>query len=166
MRKILLAVLLTLIVEHAPWRLMALCAEVPFLSVTEVRFSDRQDRYWDAQNLEQQLHTQGWTVHYAPLHSDASGFTDFERRDIWIDDRLAWNARLAVLAHEAGHTQQPNWATHNQGEVFAEIVSALIAHDGLREHARYLARMRGDAYLLAVTEWRALYRAADLFSSH
>ena len=166
MKRLLLIVLSVLILEHAPWRLAALLCEVPFVSVTETRFSDHTDRYWDAQNLQQQLERQGWTIHYGPLQGGISGLTYSEDRTIWVDDRLAWNGRLAVLAHESGHTQHPSWVTHNQGEAYAEMVAALLAHDGLREHARFLARMRADTFLLAITEWRSLYRTADLYASH
>lgn len=163
---VLLAVLATLVVEHAPWRLMALLAEVPFVDKTAVRLPDQNTRYWDVQDLEQQLREQGWTVEYtSELDEGTKGETDSRARSIRLSDKLPWDARLAVLAHEAGHTQQPVWATHNQSEAYAELAAALIAHDGLREHARYLARMRGDVFLLAVMEWRALYRTAESMES-
>ena len=165
MKRTLLTVLAVLILAHAPWRLAELLCVVPFVSVTDLRTSDHNDRYWDVQDLEARLRALGWTVQYTSLGPAIYGQTDTFSRNVWISQTLGWNARLATLAHEAGHTRQPEWVTHTQGEAYAEMVAALIAPDGIREHARYLARMRGDTFLMAVTEWRSIYRTADLYTN-
>lgn len=162
MKKFILAVLTVLILAHAPWKLIALGVEVFNVTPGLTRISRDDAHYWQALNLEERLIASGWSVKYAPIEGDVFGETFPDRRAIVIEDRLHWNARYAVLAHEAGHTLQPAWATRNQGEVFAECVAALLAQDGLREHARYLAKYRGDFLLTVFVEWPAMYRAAAL----
>jgi hypothetical protein len=150
----------------APWRVMTLGAEVLFMSPGHVRSDNGTHRYWDALSLESKLEMLNYSVTYAGgLEVDgheAYGVTDMEKHAIIIDGGLSWNARLAVLAHEAGHTLQPGWVTTRQAEAFAETVAMLVSHDGYREHARYLASHKMDALFMMVVEWPSMYHAAAL----
>ena len=163
MKRLVLALLVTLIAFHAPWRLMALGVETVLMSPAHTRTSDGDDKYWKALDLELKLISLGWEVSYQPRLSlngqEVYGLTDPGPRIVLIDARLHWNARLAVLAHEAGHIMSPMGLTREQGEVFAESVGALVSHDGLREHARYLADVKAEVLVMAIF-WRDIYRAA------
>lgn len=164
MKRALLTLLVTFLLAHAPWRLMVLAAEVLVVSRGHIHTDPGHDQYWQARDLETRLTSLGWTVTYrralTVYGTEAYGVTQPSERAITIDADLSWNARLATLAHEGGHVLQPAWLDRNQGEAFAESVAALVAHDGLREHARYLASMRADFVIVVLVEWRAIYRAA------
>lgn len=153
-----------LVAIHAPWRVMMLAAEVLVMAPGRVHVDQGTQHYWDALSLESKLETLNYGVSYAHgLEVDgqeAYGVTDMEAHTITIDAELSWNARLAVLAHEGGHTLQPGWVTSRQAEAFAETVAMLVSHDGYREHARYLAHMRMDALFMMVVEWPAMMHAA------
>ncbi len=163
LRSLLLFLMLGVFI-HAPWRLAALAAETLVIAPGLTRTSDQDDQYWQALDLQRRLENMGWTVTYVPGISREGqkvyGVTDPSAHTITMDAGLRWNARLAILAHEGGHTLQSGWLTRNQGETFAEAVATLISHDGLREHARYLTGFRADAVLTILVEWRAIYRAA------
>ncbi len=151
--------------EHAPWRLMGLVAESMVLRAGNDRVITGTNRYWDEQDLELRLNMLGWSVEYIPLKERGFfGRTEFRGfgRKIFIDNSLSWNARYSVLAHEGAHGLQPLRMTEQQSEAFAEDVSALVCHDGFREHARYLASMRQDALLTALVYWREMYHAASV----
>lgn len=159
MRRLLSVILLTLLALTIPWRLAALFAEALVVSPGLTRTQSGTDDYWAALDLQARLERLGWAVQYKPGLADdcgCYGLTSFHSRDIYIEDALSWNARFAVLAHEAGHTLEPPRLTENQGEVFAEAVATLIARDGLRDHARYLASMRGDLFTMVAYE-REIY---------
>jgi hypothetical protein len=159
-KKMLLVVLSIYIFVNAPWRLGALAAETLILRPGYMRVPNGNDRYWDTLDLEKRLTTLGWDVGYAETPDGIYGMTVSMYHVITVDETLPWNGRLAVLAHEAGHTQQPGWFDTTQGEVFAESVALLYARDGVREHARYLAKFKSTALLVWATEWRAIYAAA------
>lgn len=164
MRRVLAALLIAFVLEHAPWRLMALYAEVLVITPRMERLSPQNDRYWDAQDLMQRLQAHGYRVTFEPdliTTQGAYGFTDPHDFSIHVDQSLSWNSRLAVLAHEAGHTLQPARRTQGQREAFAESVAMLVAHDGLLEHARYLASLKPDFLIEAVADWPAIYHAAE-----
>ena len=143
---------------------MALFAETLFVSQGYTRTSASNDGYWRALDLQARIEFYlGYTVQYAP-GLDASGIygqTDTHHRAILIADSLSWNEKLAILAHEGGHALAPPNLSEGQAEVFAEAVSALVSHDGLWEHARYIARTRTDDLIL-FAEWREIYRAAAI----
>lgn len=166
MRKVLLAVLLTLIVTHAPWRLAVLGVESMFLTPGYARISTENTRYWDALDLTQSLENLGYRVEYVPKivynGNEALGVTMPEMRKIFIDQTQTWNARFTTLAHEGGHVLQPAGLTEGQGEVFAEAVAFLVDGGGAREHARYIARYRGDTIVMLLAYWPEMYRAASL----
>ncbi len=111
----------------------------------------------------------GYSVGFGPnLELDgakAYGITDTVNHLILIDRSLSWDARFSVLAHEGGHVLEPGWSSTAQGECFAEMVSTLVAHDGLREHARYLARFKVEAIVMLLTEWPAIYNAAAVLEA-
>lgn len=166
MKKALLAFLMLGILVHAPWRLMGLIAETMVVSPGATRTSQADDQYWQALDLEARLVSLGWEVSYAPQLSyrgqQAYGLTDPNEHTVQIDETLHWNARFAVLAHEGGHIMARGYLSTVQSEAFAESVAALVSHNGLREHARYLAAFRTDAILTMLVQWRAIYRAADV----
>lgn len=88
--------------------------------------------------------------------------TNLHTHTVKVSEALHWNARFAVLAHEGGHIMARGYLNRAQHEAFAESVAALVARDGLREHARYLAEYRIDAILTMLVHWRAIYRAAGV----
>lgn len=163
MKKLLLTTLLAFISLTAPWRLMALGAETMVMRPGHVRSQAGQDKYWLAQDLEVRLNRMGWKVLYTPKlveNSNALGLTSYFERTIQIEESLSWNERYSVLAHEAGHTQQPFRLTPEQGEVFAESVSTLMAGSGIREHARYLASLKPNVLEVLFVLWPDIYKAA------
>lgn len=174
MKKIVLALLLGYIALNFPWRIAALTVEVLSMKPGHTRVSDGDDQYWDALDLEAKLIHLGWAVSYekdlkvyprGPFGPavEVYGVTDEEERTIKVDEKLHWNARYAVLAHEAGHTFEPSWADRAQGEAFAEGVAMLVARDGIREHARYIAgNARWEFLFMALSESTAMYNAAAL----
>jgi hypothetical protein len=164
MKRTILALLTVFILAHAPWYLLALGVQTLWMNPGHTQFSTEDDAYWDALRLEARLIDLGWAVNYShDLNSGgqaAYGLTSQSEHTVWIDQSMHWNARFAVLAHEGGHILQPGWMTREQGEIFAETVSALVSRDGLREHARYLSRYKLDFMLITFMEWRQIYRAA------
>lgn len=166
MKKGLLAFLAAFILFNAPWRLATLYVDVLLMPSGFTRISNTDSRYWEVQDLQLRLERSGWTVIYKDglsANSGLLGMTTSDERTIYIDSSMHWDARYAVLAHEAGHTMQPFRLTSNQGEAFAESVAMLISHDGYREHARYLSALKTDFLVEAVADWRAIYRTAAFF---
>jgi hypothetical protein len=166
MKKALLAFLTLAILMHAPWRLAALVAETMVAHPGLTRVSDGNDKYWDVMALEARLVDLGWELKYEKHINiwghEVYGLTNPEEHIIYVDADLSWNARFAVLAHEGGHVLQRGWYNRAEGDAFAEAVAALVAHDGLREHARYLSSFKMSAVWVMVTDWRAIYRAAGV----
>lgn len=164
MKRILVFVLAVFLVLNAPWRLMGLGAEMFLLHPGAPHFSATSVHYWDIEALENRLMALGWNIHYARditvYGQPAYGITAPQEHIIAVDADLSWDARYAILAHEAGHTQQPYWVNATEGDCFAESVATLVAHDGLREHARYLASRKWTCAMLMVAEWQAIYHAA------
>jgi len=138
-----------------PDPLKALAREV--LTTNYVSASSRLDRtgndlYWPAQELQAVLFViNGARVVYGSAEG-YSGITYWETRQIAIDERLSWNARFEVLAHEAGHVLQPQGLTQIEGEVFAEGVAYLVlrhyGHDRIELHAYYLAARKSGLDVL------------------
>lgn len=164
MKRLLLLLVFAFVVEHAPWRLMALCAETMAMQPSRSHITQADDQYWDALKLESQLINLGWAVSYddGMAAQNLYGLTVSRDHEIHIEKSLHWNQRFAILAHEGGHTLEPGYLDRAQGEVFAESVAALVAHDGLREHARYLARVKLVTVVTLLLEWQRIYRAAAL----
>lgn len=91
------------------------------------------------------------------------GLTLRNERHILVHKDLGWNARLVVLAHEAGHLLQPRMLTDAESEVFVEGVSWLVGrrlHGDFADeaHRRYLAQYKALLWV-----WRA-YRADILYA--
>lgn len=168
MKKYLLAFIVGFALVSFPWRLAALGVEVLAMHPGPTRPTQSNGRFWDAMSIELRLLDLGWQVKYAASPEfngqAAFGMTDPEHHIIVIDSALSWDMRFTVLAHEGGHVLEPGWMTRSQGEVFAETVSALASHDGLREHARYLARYKVDFVLISIMEWQGMYRAAAVLT--
>lgn len=163
MKKTLL-VILALLLVHAPWRIALVTAEALYLNPGLTQEVTTNDKYWQVMELESKLIAYGFEVQYKKqvdlLGDPAYGVIDPAMHTITIDASLSWDMRYAVLAHEAGHHLQPVWANRNQREVFAELVSTLVSHDGYREHARYLARTKIDLLVMVLLDWPAVYHAA------
>lgn len=168
MKNLLALILLVLTVEHTPWRLLALLGETAVMQPGLTRVVKGSDRYWDARALEVRLTGLGWHVVYAPhLHSgmqEVYGVTDIRDRTIHIDSDLEWDARYMILAHEGGHALMTayEWSDDSAAEAFAEAVATLVAHNGLREHARYLTNHRLALLMTVLTKSSRVYRAAAM----
>jgi hypothetical protein len=168
--KYAIVLLIAFVVQQAPWRLMVLAGETLVVHPGLTRVKDGVDKYWDCLNLEHRLMRDAYSVTYAPgavvslvgnMGESLYGLTDPQARFIMIADELRWNERLAVLAHEGGHTLEPGGLSMSQGEAFAESVAMLVSHDGFREHARYLSSIRLTAIVTMIAYWPEIYRAAD-----
>lgn len=163
MRKVLLA-LLVVVALHAPWRLAFLVGEAVIMKPALTRIDQGHDRYWDTLALQMRMDALGWEVEYQPevsyMGRQAYGLTVRHENKIYIDGTLGWNQRFFILAHEAGHVMEPAWTSGDDSEVFAEMVAALVSRNGLREHARFLARTKVDTVALFLTAWPSVYRAA------
>jgi len=174
---IVLAILAFHVAMAFPYRLTALAVESMHMHWHETRQHATNVRYWDVLDLEARLLANGWPVEYVPglmKNEHAYGATfhkmqmcsffgecEEQEQKIVIDAGLSWDERYSVLLHEAAHTLQPERLTENQREVWAECVAALAAHDGLREHARYLAGLKADVWPTVLAYWTDMYRVAD-----
>lgn len=69
-------------------------------------------------------------------------------RVIALDGTLSPNAKLQVLAHEAGHILQPEGLSRVEAEVFADAVAYLYTHDDGPVFARYLAGNKSGLHVL------------------
>jgi hypothetical protein len=165
MKKIVLALLLGFILEHAPWRLVAITPQVLFTHPGPLQTSQRDDRYWDAITLEARIVDLGYTVTYTkkPIIGwgiPVWGVTDKREHTVVIDSDLHWNDRLYILSHEAAHILQPEWLDASEGEAFAESVAWIVTGDHYREHVRYLSRAKLEFLLMSITSWQQIYHAA------
>lgn len=77
-----------------------------------------------------------------------AGYTIRQERLIVIDSSLSTNAKLEVLAHEAGHLLQPPGVEGDDGQVFADAVSFLVTGRNSRTYARYLAGHKASLHVL------------------
>lgn len=165
MKRTVLALLAAFILAHAPWRLAALAVEVVSMHPSPNRTARLgNNNYWTAMELEAKAIHLGYEVKYTKdlryLGRPMWGTTDTDEHVIEINTELSWNGRANVLAHELAHVLQPGWLQDEaQADAFAETVATLVAHDGLREHARYLSRDKGAFVLVALTEWQRIYHA-------
>ena len=159
-----LGVVLAWLWTVTPFRIMALAAETFWVHPSDAHYSTGTDHYWDALTLEATLESRGWAVGYADnlvfYGVPAWGLTNPVQHVIYVDRSLYWNARFAILAHEAGHTMQPSWLNQEEADCFAESVSALVARDDLRSHAHYLARARWTCIGTMLAAFPEMYRAA------
>ena len=159
-------ILLVVLWSVVPFRLLTLAGETFMVRPGAPHFTYADTGYWPAINLETRLVGMGWTVEYAPhpnvMGIDVYGFTDPDKHHIVVDSTLHWSARAAVLAHEAGHTVEPAWVTRTEGDCFAESVATLVAHDGFRDHARFMAGSRWTCLGVILAESPAIYHAAAL----
>lgn len=164
MKRLTLFLLLTFLTVSAPWRLMAVGAEMFFVQPGSTHLTQTTTHYWEAEALETRLMSLGWSVVYAngiiANGAPAYGVTVMREHAIAVDASLRWDERFAVLAHEAGHTHQPFWVDGIEADCFAESVAVVLAHDGFREHARYLASRRWTCAAVMIAEWQAIYHAA------
>lgn len=164
MKKFILTLLLLFVASHAPWRLAGLVIETFTTSHGAVRMTHDDSGYWNALDLEERLMALGWSVEYRKdlnyAGNKAFGLTIPDEHKIYIEEGLHWSDRFAVLAHEAGHTLEPDWVNRPEAESFAEAVALLVTHDSIREHARYLTSIKWTLLMMSIVEWRAMYHAA------
>lgn len=171
-KALLLGVMGTLVVlglSAGPWKLAVLGVEALAMTPSVVQQRADHDHYWDVQTLEVRLQVRfGYEVAYVPGLLDEShvyGRTMWwPKRLIEIDESLSWSERWRVLTHEAGHVLQPQRLSTQEKEVFAESVSALLAKDGLREHARYMAEVKAAIPLTLLIYWPEIYQAAEVLA--
>ena len=169
LRKIVLILLLAYIVEHAPWRLMALLAETFFVRSGSTRVAQTNDRYWEARMLQERIEEMGYSVKYTKNLSILTnvgvlgvyGLTSPTHHTVEIEEGLSWDARYAILAHEGGHALS-NSPIHtlDEAEAFAEAVATLVANNGLREHARYLSSRKMALFTVIMLDHAKIYRTA------
>lgn len=168
MKKMVLALLLAYIMASTPWRLLALLGETMVVRPGLTHIAKGSDQYWDVRSLELRLVGLGWQVVYTPHltngRQEVYGVTDLLSHTIQVDAALEWNARYMVLAHEGGHALMSidEWASDADAEAFAEAVSVLVYHDGLREHARYMANHKMALLNAIVMKTGRIYRAAAM----
>src|SRR5262245_44588922 len=126
MKTLVLVLLLAFIAEHAPWRLMGLMVETFFTRPGLTRVAQTNERYWDAQMLQDRLEQLGFEGSYEkdltvmtrqgliPVY----GLTTFPKHTVQVEAALSWDARYAVLAHEGGHltTGMSGMYTYEEGE--------------------------------------------------
>ena len=89
--------------------------------------------------------------------------TEHVVRVIALNSTLSPNARLEVLAHEAGHLLQPPGLTDDEGQVFADAVSYLVTRGNRRTYARYLSGHKSSLRVLK-TYRREIQWAAKVLS--
>jgi hypothetical protein len=163
-RYVTLGILVGMLYMLAPVRLVLLGAEMFMVHPGQTRFSSDDQGYWDALNLEARLVSLSWEVKYEKdlnfMGQSVYGLTVPSKHMIFIEEGLHWSARAAVLAHEGGHTMQPNWVSGPEGDCFAEGVALLTRGDALLEHARYLSPARWTCAGFLMTEFPAIYHAA------
>ena len=80
-------------------------------------------------------------------YGDYVGVTLRDSRHILVRQDLGWDAKLLVLAHEAGHLLHPPTLTDEESEAFAEGVSWLVGRRlygtfADEAHRRYLTRYK------------------------
>lgn len=105
----------------------------------------------------------GVEVQQAGAAPGVAGIASREHRIIALDGTLSPNARLQVLAHEAGHFLQPDGLTTQEGEVFADAVSYLVTRDEAPVFSRYLAGSKSGLHVLR-TYRREIHWAARVLS--
>lgn len=170
-RKVVLALLLAFIVEHAPWRLMALFAETFVTRPGLTRVVQTNNLYWESAALEARIIELGYSVTYVKDLTVPAGYMQVmqvygatrkgpEHIDIRVEAALSWDARYSILAHEGGHIFQDEGYSHAEGEAFAEAVAMLVSHDGIREHARYLSQKKLALLTVIALDHERIYRAA------
>ena len=168
LKKVVLALLLAFIIEHTPWTLLALLSESMVLRPGLTKVVKGTDHYWECRALDLRLTGLGWTVSYVShLRNgleEVYGLTNLANHTIQVDADLEWNARYAILAHEGGHALMSvyEWGDEGDAEAFAEAIGALVAGDGIREHARYLSTRKLNLLNITVLKADRIYRAAAM----
>lgn len=162
-RTLVLTALLAVIAVGAPWRLLRMTADVLVMKAGPTRFSQDDDQFWDAQRMERKIRSFGYEVNYQHglnwMSQPVYGLTIKSEHSVSVEADLHWNARYAVLTHEAGHILSPHYLDRSMDDVFAESVAALVT-GGLPEHARYLTDNKLLFLSTAVQEWQSMYHAA------
>jgi hypothetical protein len=130
------------------------------------------DHYAAARQVEWSIaNTLHATIEYTDdLPDGVAGRTLVQTRAIQIEKDLSWDARLQVLAHEAGHILSPSpIEDYADRETFADAVSYLVCrHFGWAPtgtYAQYLAGRKNGLHILhdyrTEIEWAARVIAGE-----
>lgn len=174
MKKVVALILALYIAVYTPWKLCALMGETFFVSPGLSRMATTQVRYWDAGILKERIEALGYPVSYTKDLVVPTMFGSIPvygltmkgdgKVSIGVEAGLSWDARYVVLAHEGGHIFQTERYSEAEGEAFAEAVATLVAHDGIREHARYLAGKKLALFTILMLDSAKVYRAAAVLT--
>lgn len=176
MKKVIALLLALYIALYTPWKLCALMTETFFVSPGLTRTVQTQAHYWEVALLQERIAELGYPVTFT---KDLSVPTMFGAMPVYgltmkgdgkvsiqVEAGLSWDARYAVLAHEGAHIFQSERYTESEGEAFAEAVATLMSHDGLREHARYLAGKKLALFTILMLDSAKVYRAAAVLTEN
>ena len=130
--------------------LVSLCSSDPLDGLDrDARSFSAWEQFYDAPTGSSREHELGRlarivvTVLGAEIREEAighvAGYTSRQERVIVLDSSLSADAKLEVLAHEAGHLLQPPGLVGDEGQVFADAVSYLVTRGNRRTYARYLS---------------------------
>jgi hypothetical protein len=92
----------------------------------------------------------GVQVQQAGAPPGTAGVSSRQHRIIALDGTLSPNAKLQVLAHEAGHILQPEGLTKAESEVFADAVALLVTGDDVHVFSHYLAGSKSGLGVLRI----------------
>ena len=156
----------TLVAHRDAWILWTLGrrAAATSYALSGTTRSSRDDAFDAAQALEYRLLQLGATVVFRNLEgTNVLGMTEPDTRRVTVDDRLHWNDRLRVLAHEGGHLLAPGDLEGADVEVFADAVSALVVQrygfDQRAAVARHLAMYKASLHVLADDQAEIMWAA-------
>jgi hypothetical protein len=175
MKKKFLALLLAGYIALAtPWKLAALMVETFYVHPGLTRMTQTHTRYWDVAILKERIEALGYTVKFTKDLTMPSMFQSIRvygltekgggKASIQVDEGLSWDMRYDVLAHEGGHIFQSERYSEEESEAFAEAVATIVTHNGLREHARYLASHKLALFTVLLLDSAKVYRAAAVLT--
>lgn len=165
-RTLVVSILLAWLWALTPVRLLLLSADSFLHHPGMTRVETGNDAYWKVLDLSMRMGALGWDVGFEhPLDLNGLiiyGVTDPTRHTIRVDSALSWDARYAVLAHEAGHTLAPPGLSYPEHECFAEAVAYVYVGDRATEHGRYLSSSRWTCLGLYLSDSSSIYAAVAL----
>lgn len=114
-------------------------------------------------SLLMELELLGWSARCAQLAGDVVGLCDWERRVVWIDERLSYECMRSTLAHEIRHVRRgPNPDPTEEGCCEAEAAARLVPLPLLALATRYTQDEEAIAVLLGVDVGLLQARVAGL----
>lgn len=176
MKKVIALLLALYIALYTPWKLCALMGETFFVSPGLTRVVQTHNRYWDVAMLKERIEAMGYSVRFTKGLTMPSMFQTIPvygltekgsgAAHIQVEEGLSWDMRYDVLAHEGGHIFQSERYSEEESEAFAEAVATIVTHNGLREHARYLASHKLALFTILVLDSAKVYRAAAVLTEN